>query len=319
MSERIYIGIEIGGTKLQFVAGDASHRMVKRVRATVDRDAGGLGIQRQIEAGLVELSAGRTVAGIGVGFGGPVEWQTGRVCRSHQIAGWDEFPLGEWLSERAGGVPIGVENDANVAALGEVSGSLTAGLETVFYCNFGSGVGGGLVVGGVIYHGAPPGEMEFGHVRLGRTAGDTVESRCSGWAVDARIRALCAEGPRDSALARLVAMNPGAEARHLAPAIAAGDGIARQVLAGVADDIAFALSHVVHLAHPHVIVLGGGLSQVGEPLRAAVAEALPAYVMPAFQPSPRVRLATWGEDAVPAGALILARLAAAGLQSKGET
>jgi glucokinase len=75
----------------------------------------------------------------------------------------------------------------------------------------------------------------------------------------------------------------------------------------LADDLAFALSHVVHLIHPEIIVLGGGLSLVGEPLRAAVAEALPRQVMEVFRPGLQLKLAALGEDAVPIGALLLAR------------
>ena len=74
----------------------------------------------------------------------------------------------------------------------------------------------------------------------------------------------------------------------------------------VADDLAFALSHAVHLFHPEIIVVGGGLSLVGEPLRGAIAAALPAYLMDAFHPGPRVALAGLGEDSVPVGALALA-------------
>jgi glucokinase len=66
------------------------------------------------------------------------------------------------------------------------------------------------------------------------------------------------------------------------------------------------LSHAVHLLHPEILVMGGGLSLVGEPLRAAVAAALPRFVMEAFLPPPPLRLAKLGEDAVPVGALCLA-------------
>ena len=306
MSERVYIGIEIGGTKLQLVAGDASANVLARFRATADRTSGGPGIQRQLKAGLDELSAGRTVAAVGVGFGGPIDVRTGRIARSHQVEGWEEFPLRDWLAERTAGAPVVVENDSNTAALGEALSGAGRGFDTVFYCNFGSGVGGGLVTRGAVYHGAPPGEMEFGHLRLGRGDGETVESRCSGWAVDARVRTICAGGPRDSALARLVALDPGGEARHLGPAVAAGDDLAAQVLRDVTADVAFALSHVVHLAHPDVVVLGGGLALVGEPLQSGVIAALPGYVMKAFHPPPAVRLAGLREDAVPVGALHLA-------------
>ncbi|MFM7806015.1 MAG: ROK family protein, partial [Verrucomicrobiota bacterium] len=79
----------------------------------------------------------------------------------------------------------------------------------------------------------------------------------------------------------------------------------------VADDLAFALSHAVHLFHPDIVVVGGGLSLVGEPLREAMAGALPGYLMDAFRPGPCVALAGLGEDSVPVGALALAASVAA--------
>jgi glucokinase len=163
-----------------------------------------------------------------------------------------------------------------------------------------------LVVDGKIYHGAIPGEAEIGHVRLDR-AGTIVEERCSGWAVDRRIR----EATKDSKgkLAELCrGMNAG-EARHLSAALEADDPLAAKILKETADDLAFALSHVVHLCHPEVIVIGGGLSLVGEPLRAAISSTLPKFVMHAFHPAPTIALAALGEDSVPTGALLLAKQA----------
>src|SRR5687768_13260468 len=81
MTDAAFIGIEIGGTKLQLVAGGAAARVGRRVRLNVDPAAGGGGICRQIGAALVQLrgEVGGRVAAIGVGFGGPVDWQTGRI------------------------------------------------------------------------------------------------------------------------------------------------------------------------------------------------------------------------------------------------
>lgn len=305
-----WVGIEIGGTKLQLVSGDASGKIERRWRATVEPGAGGKGICRQIQAGLTELRKEVAPKGIGVGFGGPVDWRTGRICCSHQIEGWEDFDLRNWLREESG-LPVAIDNDANVAALGEAkSGAARSpansrdGFDPLFYVTLGSGVGGGLVAGGKIYHGASPGESEFGHLRLDRN-GTILESRCSGWAVDARIRE-AVRGKRETPLTKLATESPGNEARHLTEALRLNDPIARAILADVADDLAFALSHVVHLMHPNLIVLGGGLSLLGDPLTGAVQAVLPRYVMKAFHPVPAVRLAALREDSVPTGALILA-------------
>jgi glucokinase len=303
-SKRAYLGIEIGGTKLQLVLGDEGGKIQERRRLAVDWEEGAPGIRAQIQRVLPELKALAEVAAVGVGFGGPVAWRTGRICRSHQVEGWSEFDLRGWLEDLAR-VPVFVDNDANVATLGEANHGAGIGFDPVFYVTLGSGVGGGLVNGGRIYHGTAPGEAEIGHVRLDRS-GTIVESRCSGWAVDARIRALKMSNP-GSMLCRMLDDKPGGEARHLLPALERKDPGAEQILRETAEDLAFGLSHVSHLFHPQIIIIGGGLSGVGEPLRAAVEEALRGFIMDAFAPGPQVALAVLREDAVPVGALELAR------------
>ncbi len=297
------IGIEIGGTKLQLVAGASDGSLLERRRFAVDPTAGGQGIRLQIESALPGLLSLRPASAIGVGFGGPVDWQSGRIACSHQIPGWSEFPMAAWLGSLSG-LPVAVDNDANVAALAEACVGAGRGFHSVFYVTLGSGVGGGFVQGRSIYHGAKPGECEIGHLRLDR-AGQVVEQRCSGWATDRRIREAVQQRP-ESLLARLIGGHVGGEARHLVPALQADDPTAQVILQETACDLGLALSHVTHLFHPEVIVLGGGLSLVGEPLRRAVAEALPSFLLEAFHPGPGLLLAGLSEDAVPVGALLLA-------------
>ncbi len=303
------LGLEIGGTKLQLVAGTSEGLITRRWRHSVDRQAGAAGIRRRIADWLPEALAEIQPAALGVGFGGPVNWRTGAIARSHQIEGWSGWELGQWLADQAR-IPVAVDNDANVATLGEAQRGNGRGASPVFYVTLGSGVGGGLVVDGHIYHGATPGEAEIGHLRLDK-GGTLVEDRCSGWAVDRRIREAIALHP-GSPLATLAGGATRGEARFLAEALAREDPLAHAILSEAADNLAFALSHVVHLVHPERIVLGGGLALTGEPLRFAVAEALRHHLMEVFRPGPALFLAGLGEDAVPVGALLLAAQRASG-------
>lgn len=301
----MFLGIEIGGTKLQLVLGQAGV-ISRRWRAMVDRAKGGPGICQQIQLAIAELRAtpeGRDLRAAGVGFGGPIDTRTGRVCTSHQIDGWENFPLRQWLNDELK-LPAAVDNDANVASFGEARRGAGKGLDPVFFCTLGSGVGGGIVADGKIYHGLPPGEVEFGHLLLDR-AGVNVESRCSGWAIDRRIRALRETNP-SSLLAKSLPEKTGGEAKLLLGAIAQGDPAALALMDELTSDLAFALSHVTHLFHPQMLILGGGLSLMGETLRGAVAAKLPSYVMKAFLPAPIVAVPGLGEDSVPIGALELA-------------
>lgn len=299
----IALGIEIGGTKLQLVAGKPDGRLLERRRLQVDRTSGGEGIRAELAHHLPALVQTHNPIGIGVGFGGPVDHRTGRIACSHQIQGWYQFELGQWLEELTG-LPIAIDNDANVAALGEARHGAGRNHDPVLWINMGSGVGGGLVVHAHIYHGAIPGEAELGHLRLDKS-GTIVEDRCSGWAVDRRIREAVALHP-GGPLARLVGEARQGEARFLAQALAEHDPIAHAILSELADNLAFALSHAVHLFHPEIIVVGGGLSLIGTPLRDAITTGLPRYVMDSFHPVPEITLAGLGEDSVPVGALALA-------------
>jgi glucokinase len=299
------LGIEIGGTKLQLVLGNLSGEILERRKLSVDVSRGGPGIREQIEREVRRWRAEKRFAAAGVGFGGPVNWATGEVARSHQVEGWSGFNMKRWLQELVG-APVQVENDANTAALGEAVRGAGKGIRSVFYVTLGSGVGGGLVINGEVYHGASPGECEIGHVRLDRE-GTIVENVCSGWAVDRKIRDL-PEPERGGELWNLTHGMMAGQARHLPEALLAGDLAAQRILGETAGALAFALSHVTHLLHPDIIVLGGGLSGLGEPLRLAVQSSLRRFIMEVFQPGPQIALSALWEDAVPAGALELARL-----------
>lgn len=297
-----FLGIEIGGTKLQIVSGDANGRIDHRFLYTVNREEGAQGICHHIAEAL-QYWKDDQIDGIGVGFGGPVDRSAGSVWTSYHINGWSGFNFSDWLWQLAG-APVVLENDANVAALGEARYGAGKDDSIVFYVTLGSGVGGGLVIDQKIYHGVVPGEAEFGHVRLDKT-GRTVQSSCSGWSVNNKIREVAAAYP-ESVIAQLTSGITGDEAKILLQAIEKHDPHAMHIINETADDLAYGLSHVVHLFHPSVIILGGGLSLVGEPLRVAVAQRMSNYIMDAFQPAPAVRLSALKTDAVPIGALVLA-------------
>jgi len=300
-----FVGIEIGGTKLQIVIGNSLGKILERESLVVD---GGLrveGIRENIENFFRKRPSRKSqFSAIGVGFGGPIDWQTGIIACSHQIKGWANFNLKRWL-EKLTGIPVMVDNDANVAALGEAEWGIGKNSNPLFYITMGSGVGGGLIIDGKIYHGAKPGESEIGHILMNRN-GETLESLCSGWAVDQKIRRLCKKSP-SSLFNQLIRGCRSGEARFLKTALKKNDRTAKAILNETAENLAFGLSHVAHLFHPEMIVLGGGLSLIGEPLRRAVEKSLKSRIMKVFFPGPKIQLSKLKEDAVPLGALCLAR------------
>lgn len=298
-----FIGVEIGGTKLQVVAGSADGSIAETLREAVPTGAVGATIQTIILKLCRHLVARHPIGAVGVGFGGPIDVNNGRIARSHHVDGWEGFELKSWLEESLQ-IPAAVENDANTAALAEARLGAGQNCNPVFYVTLGSGVGGGLVVDGQIYHGRTPGESEIGHLRLS-PGGPIVESVCSGWAMDRRLRERANQRPNGS-LAELIAGVDKGEATRLPDALAAGDPDAIAVLAETASALALGLSHVVHLAHPEIIVIGGGLSHLGDILLDPVRADLETNMMDALRPAPLITTASLADQVVPLGALLLA-------------
>lgn len=297
-----FLGIEIGGTKLQLLVTDEHLNHLETFRYPVDRSSGAKGIRSKIEE-VLEKTRPFRIKGIGVGFGGPIHKTTGKIFTSYHVDGWSDFSIKDWL-EKVAHCDVAVENDANVAALAEALHGAGKNYQTVFYVTLGSGVGAGLVIDQKIYHGAAQGETEFGHLRLTKT-GRTVQDSCSGWAVNEKIRAAVEKHPT-TMLKSLAENLTGTEASALAEAVMMKDEIAISILEDTLDDLAFALSHIIHLLNPETIILGGGLSLMGDLLRSGIELRVKKYVMDALQPGPVVQLSMLKENAVPVGAVSLA-------------
>ncbi len=274
----VFLGVEIGGTKLQVGLCDARGRLRTLERRSVERGKGAAGIRSQIERLAPPLL--KHVRAIGVGFGGPFDVKRGRAVRSHQIAGWDGFPVKRWF-ERKFGLPVFVDNDQNCAALAEATVGAGKGLSRVFYVTVGTGIGGGLVIGGELYNGRY-GAAEIGHTvlmvhRQGRLCHRTVESVASGLAIERGVSTV------------------SQAARYLGVAIA----------------------NAIALLNPDIVIVGGGVSLAREkffrPLRATVKR----RVFPVFRDNYRIVPPALGESVVVVGAALLASCSCASLKRRG--
>jgi len=314
----MYLGIEIGGTKLQFGVGAGDGRLLGSWRGVVDVGAGGDGIRRQIVAAVPDLLASAKIErsalrGVGVGFGGPVDDDTRSVIKSHQIDGWDDFPLADWLGN-ALRLPAVLGNDADVAGLAEAIFGAGRGLSPVFYMTIGSGIGGGLVMNGEIVRGTGRGAAEIGHltVRDPRTSDgalETLENIASGWAIGRYARECILRDPIGGAtLMALAGKVEQVTAETVAAAANDGDPLAARVLDRALDALADAICAVIVLVCPRRVVIGGGVALIGEsmffePLRRRIE----TRVFRPFAGLTDVVPAALGETVVVHGALALAR------------
>lgn len=312
----MFLGIEIGGTKLQLGVGPGDGTMAGLWRGVVDVDSGAAGIRRQIMQAVPELLLQARIEqgqirSVGIGFGGPVDDARRTVIKSHQIEGWDDFPLADWIGEMLG-LPAILGNDADVAGLAEALFGAGQGLSPVFYITIGSGIGGGLIIDGEIYRGCGRGAAEIGHLIVKHLSGHSLtegplESFASGWGIEQSAAGALKQGHgTHSVLAR----NPARSitARDVAAAAEQGDEFAKRILQAAWSDLADAISQVIALLCPRRIVIGGGVSLMGEkllfdPLRKLVAQRAFAPFADCYEILP----AALGELVVVHGALALAR------------
>jgi glucokinase len=317
----MFLGIEIGGTKLQLGVGADDGNLRGLWRGGVDVAAGPEGIRRQIIAAVPELLAKAELErgqlrGVGIGFGGPVDDATHTVIKSHQIEGWDNFPLADWIAEVVG-LPAVLGNDADVAGLAEALHGAGKGLSPIFYITIGSGIGGGFIINGEIYRGCGRGAAEVGHLNVFIPEGTPshpyehcpLELLASGWAIENNARSFFKRNPKqESSLQQLVKRHVKITAQQVAEAAAQGDEVARSLLQMPISHLADAICHVIAFLCPRRIVIGGGVSLMGEkllfePLRQLVAE----RVFKPFAGLTDIVPAALGEEVVVHGAIALAR------------
>lgn len=267
------IGVDLGGTKTEVIALDASEVVAARRRIASPRDYAGT---LDAIAGLVadvEAETGRT-GSVGVGIPGVVSHLSGRVKNANST--WlNGRPLQRDLEARLAR-PVRVANDANCFTLSEAIDGAGRGLGAVFGVILGTGVGGGIAIGGRIHEGPNQIAGEWGHNVLPWM---TDEERASAPACYCGKRGCVETFLSGPGFEREAARRSGAQrsSHELVRAAAAGDAQAREAIDRYADQLARALAGVINVIDPDAVILGGGMSNLPD-LSAAVAGRLPAYV-----------------------------------------
>jgi glucokinase len=314
--ERLVVGVEIGGTKLQAALGTAQGDILASERADAPSEQGALAILEWFKESVPRLvqrarEFGGAAASLGVGFGGPVESASGRALVSHQVGGWDGFELKPWFEEQFG-LPASVANDANAAGWAEYCRGTGRGTSHFFYSNIGSGIGGALIIDGNLHDGQGLGAGEIGHTYVPDWtsaepgAASKLEDLCSGWSIERRMRSVASLEP-GTPLHRLTDGDP---ARITCPVLAdaarAGDALARAELERVGGAIGLALANVITLFHPERVALGGGVSLMGDVLLEPVRRSAAEHVFGPYRGRYSIEPCALGESIVLVGALLLA-------------
>ncbi len=296
------IGIDLGGTKIGtgLVAGDGEI-IAYDYRSTQAHGGSEAVVQRMLNAARsVVEQAGVTpsqVAAVGVGAPGPLNIEAGVVIAPPNLPGWDRVPLRQIL-EDALSIPTYLENDANAAALGEHRFGAGRGTRHMIYVTVSTGIGGGLILDGRLYHGTSGMGGEVGHIGVlpnGPLCGcgnrGCLEALASGTAIAREARERVARGV-PTLIAELADGDPQQiTAKLVAEAAQRGDHEAQMILHTAINYLGIGMASLVNLFNPQMIVIGGGLSKLGEtlfdPVRRAVrrhafrAAAQEAQVVPA--------------------------------------
>ena len=280
---RYVLGVDIGGTNLVVgaVAEDGSEIVGLVSEPTlVERGADAvLGRIAKLARTTIATAGGKEIAGVGIGAPGPLDTAHGVVLLSPNL-GWTNFPLRDRLTDTLG-LPATLDNDANCAIFGEWWRGAARGADYVVGLTIGTGIGGGIVLGGRIYHGASDIAGEIGHMTIDSTGRrckcgnyGCLEAYASGPAIAARaIEGI--EAGADTSLPRYVAGDLSrVTAQVIYEAAHDGDEFAREVVRDTAKVLGAGVANIINIFNPQVVVICGGVTLAGDqlfvPLRSEV-------------------------------------------------
>ena len=241
----LYAGIDLGGTKILTVIEDSKRNVLSKTKIPTEAMLG-VGVVMDNIARSLEISCKdinitpNELSGIGIGVPGPVNHEKGLVYDCPNLAGWKNVEVRKMLNERWD-VPVKVENDARVAGLAETRLGAAKGFKHVFYITVSTGIGAAIIIDGKIYHGADGAAGEFGQMKL--LDGSILEQRFAGPAIE-----------------RLF----GLPTPQLAELVKKNDPGAKRAVEYITDGIGTFLANVTTLLNPQIIVVGGGVSQLGD-------------------------------------------------------
>lgn len=278
---RYIVGVDLGGTNIVVGAmpEDGARQLAVRTSSThaelgaeavVDRIAS---MVSEVVADVMqtEKASKSDFLGVGVGAPGPLDRERGMVVVAPNL-GWRDFPLRDSISDRVG-LPVALDNDANCATMGEWWQGAARGARNVVGITIGTGIGGGLILDGVLYHGSSDVAGEIGHTTIDSTGRycrcgnyGCLEAYASGPAIALRAREAL-ERDEVSMLRRMVGGRlDELTAATVYAAANAGDSLALEVVRDTARFLGTGIGNLLNILNPDVVVITGGVTQAGEPL-----------------------------------------------------
>ncbi len=313
------VGVDLGGTKI--LSGVFSHslecigtaKLSTKSQRGVDKVVERIARSAQDAVDEADLTF-KQIAGVGIGAPGAVDFDSGTVIFAPNLEGWTDVPLKKEL-EKVLGVPVFVENDCNVSALGVYVAELKSKPRSMVGIFVGTGIGGGLVIDGELYSGFGHTAGEIGHMVLevsGPKCGcgnkGCFEALASRTAIFQQIKSGIKDGQKTLLTEMLGDDLADLRSGDLRKAIRKGDKFVDRIIESAAEYIGIATANLVNVLNPEVVVLGGGVMEaLSDEMMSVIVETAKDYAMPGALKGVEIIASKLGDNAGITGAAVLAR------------
>jgi len=314
---KMIVGVDLGGTSIKLALLTNNGEFIDKWEVPTDKSDSGKHIPKTITIAIEEKlkqmdKTKEEIAGIGIGAPGSVRLEDGLIFAAVNL-GWVNFPLKEIL-EKESGIPVIVDNDANIAAVGEMWKGAGNGAKDVVMVTLGTGVGGGVIVNGDVAHGISGSAGEIGHITVqlengvlcncGKTGCLETISSATGIA---RIANEKLQNTTKETVLNEMSNDSPITAKDVFEAYSNGDEVAEEIVNHVMRYLALVLAGVGNTLNPENIIIGGGVSNAGELLLKPLKKYFDEFAFTTVRNSTKLSIAKLGNDAGAIGAAYLVK------------
>lgn len=315
--EKLVIGLDIGGTtvKIGFLTSDG--KILKKTEIPTNKEENGKYIVKEVwNKILLTLDSMnmdcKDILSITAGAPGFINRRSKNIYEAINI-GWKNYHLGDEL-EALANVPVFIENDANLAALGENWKGAGTEAENMIHVTLGTGVGGGIILNGEIVSGVNGTAGEIGHITVEKNGSlcncgrfGCLETVASATGIVRQAHEII-KGNRSTELFRLINVRGNITAKDIFNLADQGEPLSKQIIKKSASTLGFALANLSVALNPSIITIGGGLSKAGEGLIYAIEKSFRVHALPRISNSCEIKVAKLGNDAGIIGAVRASQL-----------
>ncbi|PEJ56950.1 glucokinase [Bacillus sp. AFS002410] len=315
--DKMIVGVDLGGTSIKLALLTDNGEFIDKWEVPTDKSDSGKHIPKTITIAIEEKlnqmnKTKEDIAGIGIGAPGSVRLEDGLIFAAVNL-GWVNFPLKEIL-EKESGIPVIVDNDANIAAVGEMWKGAGNGAKDVVMVTLGTGVGGGVIVNGDVAHGISGSAGEIGHITVQLENGvlcncgkrGCLETISSATGITRIANEKLQNTTKESVL-KEIANGSQITTKDVFEAYSKGDEVAEEIVNHVMRYLALVLAGVGNTLNPENIIIGGGVSNAGELLLKPLKRYFDEFAFTTVRDSTKLSIAKLGNDAGAIGAAYLVK------------